>query len=192
MLAALIQALKGVRRLVLIGDPRQLPPIGAGRPFVDIVKQLTPEGVTETFPRVGPGYAELTVRRRQAGEDREDLRLAEWFSGSSIAAGEDDVFDSVVDAGQSAHVRFVKWETADELRSHLLDVLVSELRLPDDQQLCRGPMMLPASTLRSEVLHGTTSGSSILGEATKLVPQRRPRVGRSCRLCGRQPMVYPI
>ena len=38
MLAALIQALKGVHRLILIGDPRQLPPIGAGRPFVDIVE----------------------------------------------------------------------------------------------------------------------------------------------------------
>ena len=33
MLAALIQALKSVHRLILIGDPRQLPPIGAGRPF---------------------------------------------------------------------------------------------------------------------------------------------------------------
>jgi hypothetical protein len=48
------------------------------------------------FPRVGPDYAELTIRRRQAGEDREDLQLAEWFSGSPIAAGEDDVFDKVV------------------------------------------------------------------------------------------------
>jgi ATP-dependent exoDNAse (exonuclease V) alpha subunit len=64
MLAALIQALKGVDRLILIGDPRQLPPIGAGRPFVDIVKHLSPEGVSERFPRVGPGYAELTIRRR--------------------------------------------------------------------------------------------------------------------------------
>lgn len=43
MLAALIQALKGVHRLILIGDPRQLPPIGAGRPFVDIAKHLAPE-----------------------------------------------------------------------------------------------------------------------------------------------------
>lgn len=84
MLAALIQALRGVHRLILIGDPRQLPPIGAGRPFVDIVHHLAPEGVTEKFSRVGPGYAELTIRRRQAGEDREDLQLAEWFSGSPI------------------------------------------------------------------------------------------------------------
>lgn len=131
MLAALIQALKGVHRLLLIGDPRQLPPIGAGRPFVDIVKRLAPEGVTERFPRVGAGYAELTIRRRQAGEDREDLQLAEWFSGSPVAPGEDDVFDKVLRTGQSPHVRFVQWDTADELRAKVIDVLVEELRRPD-------------------------------------------------------------
>ncbi len=131
MLAALIQALKGVHRLILIGDPRQLPPIGAGRPFVDIVKHLAPEGVTEKFPRVGPGYAELTVRRRQAGEEREDLQLAEWFSGSPIAAGEDDVFDNVVKSGKSQHVRFEQWETADDMRSRLIELLVSELKQAD-------------------------------------------------------------
>ncbi|MGH7848108.1 MAG: AAA family ATPase [Candidatus Binatia bacterium] len=139
MLAALIQALKGVHRLILIGDPRQLPPIGAGRPFVDIVKHLAPEGVTEKFPRVGPGYAELTIRRRQAGEDREDLQLAEWFSGSPIAAGEDDVFDKVVRTGQSQHVRFVQWETADDVRSSVIDVLVSELKRADGKPALKGP-----------------------------------------------------
>jgi hypothetical protein len=134
MLAALIQALKGVHRLILIGDPRQLPPIGAGRPFVDIVKHLAPEGVSEIFPRVAPGYAELTIRRRQAGTDREDLQLAEWFSGSPIAPGEDDVFDRVVKTGKSEHVRFVQWDSAEELRSALIDVLVDELKLtgPED------------------------------------------------------------
>jgi hypothetical protein len=134
MLGALIQALKGVHRLILIGDPRQLPPIGAGRPFVDIAKHLAPDGITEKFPRLGSGYAELTIRRRQAGEDREDLQLAEWFSGSPIAPGEDDVFDKVVRTGQSKHMRFVQWDSADDLRSHLIDVLVDELRLngPED------------------------------------------------------------
>ncbi|PKO71207.1 MAG: RNA helicase [Betaproteobacteria bacterium HGW-Betaproteobacteria-14] len=139
MLAALIQALKGVHRLLLIGDPRQLPPIGAGRPFVDIVKRLAPEGVTERFPRVGAGYAELTIRRRQAGEDREDLQLAEWFSGSPIAPGEDDVFDKVLRTGQSPHVRFVQWDTADEVRARIIDVLVEELRRPDGSRALTGP-----------------------------------------------------
>jgi ATP-dependent exoDNAse (exonuclease V) alpha subunit len=129
MLAALIQALKGAHRLILIGDPRQLPPIGAGRPFVDIVNHLAPPGVTEKFPRVGAGYAELTIRRRQAGEDREDLQLAEWFSGSPIAPGEDDVFDKVVRTGEGRHVRFVQWDTVDEVRLRLIEVLVAELNL---------------------------------------------------------------
>ena len=139
MLAAMIQALKGVHRLLLIGDPRQLPPIGAGRPFVDIVKRLAPEGVTERFPRVGAGYAELTIRRRQAGEDREDLQLAEWFSGSPIAPGEDDVFDKVLRTGKSPNVRFVQWDTADDVRTRIIDVLVEELRRPDGSPALTGP-----------------------------------------------------
>ncbi len=134
MLAALIQALKGVHRLILIGDPRQLPPIGAGRPFVDVVNRLAPEGITARFPRVGPGYAELTIRMRQVGEHREDLQLAEWFSGAPIAPGEDEVFDKVVGTGESKHVRFVQWESGDDLRARLMDVLVEELGLrgPND------------------------------------------------------------
>ena len=135
MLAALIQALKGVHRLILIGDPRQLPPIGAGRPFVDIVKRLAPEDITERFPRIGLGYAELTVRYRQAGKDREDLRLAEWFSGAPIAAGEDDVFDKLQGSDDHQHLRLVQWKTADELRSHLIEVLVSELKLFDETDI---------------------------------------------------------
>ncbi|MDE0291787.1 MAG: AAA family ATPase [Candidatus Dadabacteria bacterium] len=138
MLAALIQALKGVHRLILIGDPRQLPPIGTGRPFVDIVKRLEPEGVTEKFPRVGPCYAELTIRRRQASEEREDLQFAKWFSGSPIAAGEDDVFDKIVGTDQSPHISFVQWKTADDMRSCLIDILVNELKLPDGSQALKG------------------------------------------------------
>lgn len=138
MLAALIQALRGVRRLLLIGDPRQLPPIGSGRPFVDIVNRLAPEGVRECFPRVGPGYAELTIRRRQAGEDREDLQLAEWFSGAPIAPGEDDVFDKVVKAGKSRHVRFEQWDSAEELHTKIIDVLVEELKDSDGNRMLEG------------------------------------------------------
>lgn len=134
MLAALIQALKGVDRLILIGDPRQLPPIGAGRPFMDIVKRLRPADIAERPTRVDAGYAELTVQRRQTGIEREDLQLAEWFSGSAMAPGEDEVFDSVVRTGNSRHVRFAEWQSPDDLRERVIEVLVDELGLegPND------------------------------------------------------------
>jgi len=129
MLGALLQALRGVHRLILIGDHRQLPPIGAGRPFVDLVRRLAPADVEKRFPRVGAGYAELTIRRRQGGEQREDLQLADWFSGNELPPGEDDVFDTVVAKGESEHVRFVEWNSANEIEKALIEVLVEELRL---------------------------------------------------------------
>ena len=142
MFGALIQALKGVHRLILIGDFRQLPPIGSGRPFVDIIRHLCPEGIFETFPRVSPGYAELTIRRRQAGEEREDLQLAEWFSGAPIAPGEDDVFEKVVNAGESEHVRFVQWDSAEDMREKLIEVLVEELKLSGRDDIAGFDQML--------------------------------------------------
>lgn len=40
MFGALMQALKAAKRIIFVGDPNQLPPIGAGRPFVDLVGLL--------------------------------------------------------------------------------------------------------------------------------------------------------
>lgn len=131
MMAALFQSFKGVHRLILVGDPRQLPPIGAGRPFVDVVTELTPNNVSGIFPRVGNGYAELTVRRRQAGQDREDLQLAEWFSGRPLGPGEDQVFDKVAAGNANPHIRFVRWDTPEEIQMRLLETLVEELDLDD-------------------------------------------------------------
>jgi hypothetical protein len=72
-LAALIDAIEGVERLVLVGDPRQLPPIGAGRPFVDICRELGPPEQPPIFPKLSNGYAELTVIGRQRGSGRGDV-----------------------------------------------------------------------------------------------------------------------
>jgi ATP-dependent exoDNAse (exonuclease V) alpha subunit len=133
MLGALLDALQGVERLILVGDPSQLPPIGAGRPFVDLVAHLRPDDHERLFPRIAPGYAELTIERRQVGNDRPDLRLARWFSSSTPAPGEDDIFTD--DAAHST-IRFVPWEKADDVQSTLLSVLAEELKLanPQDQR----------------------------------------------------------
>jgi len=119
--------LQGVKRFIFVGDPAQLPPIGAGRPFVDIIAKLRPPDWESRFPRVAPGYAELTVERRQLGADRPDLRLARWFSSAPPSAGEDDVFF----AGPNEHtnISFVEWQKPEEFQQKLTDILVRELKL---------------------------------------------------------------
>lgn len=127
MIGALFDALQGVKRFIFVGDPAQLPPIGAGRPFVDIIARLRPSDYEVCFPRVGSGYAELTVERRQIGSDRPDLRLARWFSAAPPAAGEDDIF--IAGSDEHATIRFVQWDRPEDFQGKLLDVLISELKL---------------------------------------------------------------
>lgn len=127
MLAALLQSLAGVQRLILVGDPRQLPPIGAGRPFVDIVAHLAPENVESMFPRVSRGYAELTVPRRQGSGERDDLQLASWFGGSRNGPGDDRVFEILAGQRKSETIHFIRWETPDELEQAIPRVLAEHL-----------------------------------------------------------------
>ena len=110
MLAALIEALTGVDRLILVGDRRQLPPIGAGKPFIDIIMRLKPEEFTQGSPKVGHSYAELTVPRRQ---DPDSLELAEWFGGEP-GPSHDSVFEILSGHRQSETVKVVHWETPDD------------------------------------------------------------------------------
>ncbi len=126
-LAALLDGVSGVDRLVLVGDPRQLPPIGSGRPFVDIVRELEPEGVDHAFPRVGRGYAELTIPRRQLGATRADLLLAGWFGGSDDPSA-DEIWDRL-ETETMPEIRFVPWVDEEELREKVLDLIVEELEL---------------------------------------------------------------
>lgn len=128
-LAAVLDGLANVERLILVGDPRQLPPIGAGRPFLDVVRRLAPADIEAKFPRVGASYAELTIRRRHIGVARDDLLLADWFSGRLLDPGADEIWNRIGAEHTSDHLRFVRWDSDDELHNILLDVIVDELKL---------------------------------------------------------------
>ncbi len=131
-LAALIDSLNFVERIVLVGDPRQLPPIGAGRPFVDIVRELEPENVERLFPRYGPGYAELTVPRRQ--RRGADVLLASHFDGKPLDPGADAVLEEGAE-GTQERLRLVRWNHPQELHEKLVAELVEALGMagPDDE-----------------------------------------------------------
>ncbi len=58
MFGALLQALrKNAKRVIFVGDPNQLPPIGAGRPFVDLVRKLNQTSMNS--PRLVPDLDSL-------------------------------------------------------------------------------------------------------------------------------------
>jgi energy-coupling factor transporter ATP-binding protein EcfA2 len=124
MLAATLSALGQVDRLVLVGDPRQLPPIGAGRPFVDLVNHLAPE--TFGSARVAASYVELTVSRRQGGSDRDDVLLAKWFGGGELGPGVDTVWERLRTGTTTPHLEHVRWRAGDIVKS-LDELLAREL-----------------------------------------------------------------
>ncbi|MDM8359633.1 MULTISPECIES: AAA family ATPase [Pandoraea] len=130
-LAALLDAVESVDRLVLVGDPKQLPPIGAGRPYVDIVNFLKPANIESLRTRVAGCFAELTVTMRQSageGDVRDDVLLAQSFSGRPLDAGADEIWQTVA-SGKSNFVKLVRWNKPDQLQQLLLDELKTELNL---------------------------------------------------------------
>jgi len=137
MLATLFDSFKKVKRFILVGDHRQLPPIGPGRPFFDIINYLKPENIESVFPRVAKGYAELTIRRRQGGSNRHDLQLAEWFSGSSMEPGADLVLNEILNQRESPYLRLIRWQDEEDFSKQFEQALVEELKLENIKDVSR-------------------------------------------------------
>ncbi len=113
-LASLLSVVNRAQRIILVGDPQQLPPIGTGRPFVDIAEYIK-ENHSDAF-------CELTISRRQQGGNRDDLALANWFGSGGIPAGEDDIWQKIA-SGESRHIQAIKWEEPHELQRILFDAI---------------------------------------------------------------------
>ena len=131
MMGALLDALKDVKRFILVGDPSQLPPIGAGRPFVDIVRELRPEDCETRFPRVCKGYAELTVERRQVAGSDAASQVARWFSSTPSTPSDDSIFSA--DSEETASLRFVQWDKPEDFKAKFLEVIKEEFNLADTE-----------------------------------------------------------
>jgi hypothetical protein len=181
MMAALLEAVSGVHRLIFVGDPRQLPPIGAGRPFADIIARLQPQDIESRFPRVSTGYAELTVPRRQGDGEREDLQLAAWFGGSVLGPGEDQVFETLAGKRKSKTVQFVRWESPDELDRLLPGVLADALgfdpKIEEWQAFAKslGGNLDDKGSAWFNVRHGRFLGSGRCAEAWQILSPVRQK-----------------
>ena len=126
MMGALFELTKKAKRIILVGDPNQLPPIGAGRPFVDLVEYLRKNFPENVFPRVCNCYGQLTVPRRQTKGNRLDAELAKWFI-SNADSGDDDIFARLQADELRPNVRFKQWITEEELQACIFEIFAEEL-----------------------------------------------------------------
>lgn len=134
MLDALLDSIRDVDRLVLVGDPRQLPPIGVGRPFVDIIEHIRRKNDSMDFPRVAASYAELTIPRRQIASgtnERADLLLAEWFSGDDPSPTSDEVWNKLRSQRTLDTVSVRQWNNFNDLHNALREEIALGSEMTD-------------------------------------------------------------
>ncbi|WP_160746705.1 AAA family ATPase [Croceibacterium soli] len=130
-LAALVSSLPTAARLILVGDPQQLPPIGAGRPFVDLIAHLA----TQDGPS-GIGHLSISRRQKREGDGSdslEDIQLAKLFSGDRAGAGEDEIAGLSLGGATSKRLQFLEWDTPEALRARLAEALSTEFKCSPDE-----------------------------------------------------------
>jgi len=148
-LAALLKALDlgHVQRVILVGDPSQLPPIGVGRPFADLVAHLETcrESPDATVAQRAGALARLTVELRTRGEAASDvLRLASWYTSDPQPVDADSVLSELAggtgDGGEGhragsteSDLRLVHWDDAEDLQTAILREVADALGMADDQ-----------------------------------------------------------
>jgi hypothetical protein len=135
MFGALMQTLKKAHRIIFVGDPNQLPPIGAGRPFVDLVCHLKKD--IPAFPRVGKSYGKLTIARRQKNDDkaRDDAALAQWYADADSEL-DDEIFARLQGNNCGKNIAFKTWSTPEELETLILQTVAEEVGMKDVDDIC--------------------------------------------------------
>lgn len=126
-LATLLECVKGADRVILVGDHRQLPPIGAGRPFVDIITELAEEDDT--------AVAALNITRRQMEGAEDSLAFARIFSNQS-QLNVPEVLNDIATRPVRAGLECIRWDDVKSLGEKLQATLIRELGLSgkDDEE----------------------------------------------------------
>lgn len=127
LFGALFKALdlNQITRLILVGDPNQLPPIGPGRPFVDIIAWLEADGVRRKL------LAKLTERARHEDHNSQALLLADGYLRDEPTPGDDALLSQAArqEVGGDLEVHF--WRDDSQLQELLSARMRQLLKLTD-------------------------------------------------------------
>lgn len=114
LLAVLLKAMdqNQIRRLIFVGDPNQLPPIGPGRPLTDMVTWL---GAPERSHTLG----NLRERARAKDINSEALQLSDLFTAESPNASDDDILARAALGDLKGDLEVHFWTDTGELEKKL-------------------------------------------------------------------------
>jgi hypothetical protein len=135
LLSTLFRAIKWstVKRLILVGDPNQLPPIGVGRVFADIVgycREYAPHAIAELTANL------RQLENRASGKGTAIIRLASLYRTSGLADVKDEeaeleieeFFQKVQEGGSvDQDLRVIYWNEPEDLSSLLINQLTTDM-----------------------------------------------------------------
>ena len=134
MLATLFRAVDwhGVRRLVLVGDHHQLPPIGPGRPFFDLIAAMTAANAGRGHESYRDRLSELTHNYRVA-EGSRAIAFANGFARDP-EPDEPQIWTALGRSEDQGDLRIRYWNDPDELR----DLVLAEIQALVEHELGPG------------------------------------------------------
>ncbi|WP_217817812.1 AAA family ATPase [Clostridium tyrobutyricum] len=176
MMAALFECIKKSKRIILVGDIRQLPPIGAGRPFVDIVNYFKKQHEINHTDLISELFV-LNRQRQMGGVQREDSMLAKWFSGEIIHPAEDDIFDLVQLNNNSQYLEFVSWKNEEDFYRKMESIMIKELELKDMNDVDKFNKSLGADEKVKGKLYFNLGAAEKIEDWQILSPVRNPIFG---------------
>ena len=173
-----------VQRLILVGDPNQLPPIGRGRVFADIIDHIR-KNAPESIGTLEQNLRQLTGRLTGGGTGIIDLAQCyvrgpkDDKKNEDLSTAAEIVLQRVQEGGEvDKDLRVLYWNDQEELQSVLTEQIENDMR-EDVEKEGEDPATIPRDLWRQAVKDDPSRlqilapiGGSFLESMNSIVPVR--------------------